>query len=130
VQTVELLANGLASRADLQKARRAVPGGLPKVPVGLTWAARAKPAEAAHFFAQDVSRGAWKLHADVRRHLFSNLFRPYPTPASWHSLVTDLAQQLNDGADVRLVLHDALLDAGHAELAEHFRAEECHPKGC
>jgi hypothetical protein len=28
-------------------------------------------------------------------------------------------------------LHDALLDAGLAELAEHFAAgEEGHPKGC
>jgi hypothetical protein len=38
--------------------------------------------------------------------------------------------RLYDGADVRLVLHDALLDAGHAELAEHFAKEEWHPKGC
>lgn len=56
--------------------------------------------------------------------------RPYPAPAAWPPLVVDLAQQLYDGADVRLILHDALLDAGHAELAEHFRLEESHPKGC
>jgi len=69
-------------------------------------------------------------HSDVIRHILGNPFRPYPAPASWPPLVVDLAQQLYDGADVRLVLHDALLDAGHAELAEHFRAEEWHPKGC
>ncbi len=25
---------------------------------------------------------------------------------------------------------DALLEAGHAELAEHFQKESWHPKGC
>ncbi|MBL8792847.1 MAG: hypothetical protein JNM56_02985 [Planctomycetia bacterium] len=68
--------------------------------------------------------------AILLRHLFGNPFRPYPAPASWPSLVIDLAQQLYAGADVRLVLHDALLDAGHADLAEHFRQEAAHPKGC
>jgi len=62
--------------------------------------------------------------------VIGNPFRPYPVPASWPPLVVDLALQLYDGADVRLVLHDALLDAGHQELAEHFRNEEWHPKGC
>jgi len=68
--------------------------------------------------------------ATLLRELFGNPFRPYPVPATWPALVVDLAQQLYDGADVRLVLHDALLDAGHAELSEHFRVEEWHPKGC
>jgi hypothetical protein len=27
-------------------------------------------------------------------------------------------------------LHDALLEAGHPELAEHFQQEQWHPKGC
>jgi hypothetical protein len=30
----------------------------------------------------------------------------------------------------RLNLDDALTEAGHQELAEHFRKEERHPKGC
>jgi hypothetical protein len=71
---------------------------------------------------------AWQ--AAALRHVLGNPFRPYPAPASWPALVADLAQQLYDGADVRLVLHDAVLDAGHTELAGHFRAEEGHPKGC
>jgi hypothetical protein len=57
-------------------------------------------------------------------------FQAYPAPATWPSLIVDLAQQLYDGANVRLILHDALLDAGHAELAEHFQREESHPRGC
>ena len=34
------------------------------------------------------------------------------------------------GQDCAFALHDALLEAGHAELAEHFRQETWHPKGC
>jgi hypothetical protein len=64
------------------------------------------------------------------RHLVGDPFHPYAAPHSWPPLVADLAQQLYDGADVRLILHDALLDAGHADLAEHFRQEAVHPKGC
>jgi len=35
-----------------------------------------------------------------------------------------------EGADAAFALHDALLEAGHPELAEHFRAKHSHPKGC
>jgi hypothetical protein len=64
------------------------------------------------------------------RHLIGNPFRPYPAPASWPSTVVQLAQALYDGADCRLPLSDALEEAGDAELAEHFRQEAWHPKGC
>ncbi|MBL8799891.1 MAG: hypothetical protein JNM56_38775, partial [Planctomycetia bacterium] len=64
------------------------------------------------------------FQADLLRHLVGNPFRPHPAPVSWPPLVVDLAWQLYAGADVRLILHDALLDAGHDELAEHFRVEE------
>jgi hypothetical protein len=35
-----------------------------------------------------------------------------------------------NGADATFALHDALLEAGHPDLAEHFQAEQWHPKGC
>jgi hypothetical protein len=41
-----------------------------------------------------------------------------------------LAESLYAGQDCAFALHDALLEAGHAELAEHFRQEKSHPKGC
>jgi hypothetical protein len=41
-----------------------------------------------------------------------------------------LADSLYEGQDCAFALHDALLEAGHAELAEHFREEKAHPKGC
>jgi hypothetical protein len=59
-----------------------------------------------------------------------NPFKPYPAPAAWPSAVVELAQALYDGAGDRLVLADALEEAGHGELAGHFRSEEWHPKGC
>jgi hypothetical protein len=31
---------------------------------------------------------------------------------------------------VAVALHDALLEEGHAELADHFRQEAVHPKCC
>lgn len=54
----------------------------------------------------------------------------YPIPAAWPSAVLELAQVLYDGAGNRLVLADAMEEAGHVEMAEHFRSEEWHPKGC
>jgi hypothetical protein len=37
---------------------------------------------------------------------------------------------LYEGQDCSFALHDALLEAGHAELAEHFQKEQRHSKGC
>jgi hypothetical protein len=68
--------------------------------------------------------------SDLFRHIIGNPFRPYTAPAAWPSTVIDLAQSLYDGNDNRLILADALEEAGHLELAEHFRKEEWHPKGC
>jgi hypothetical protein len=64
------------------------------------------------------------------RHIIGNPFRPYPAPPSWPSTVAQLADSLYAGQDCAFALHDALLEAGHAELAEHFREEKSHPKGC
>jgi hypothetical protein len=68
--------------------------------------------------------------SDLLRHIIGNPFRPYPAPASWPSTVVQLAESLYAGQDCCFALHDALLEAGHAELAEHFRQEKWHPKGC
>jgi len=67
---------------------------------------------------------------DLLRHIFGNPFRPYPIPDSWPSTVTHLADAFYNGQDCAFALHDALLDAGHAELADHFCQETTHPKGC
>jgi len=69
------------------------------------------------------------IQANLLRHIIGNPFRPYPAPPSWPSPVVKLADSLYAGEDCSFALHDALLEAGHPELAEHFREKE-HPKGC
>jgi hypothetical protein len=68
--------------------------------------------------------------SSLLRHIIGNPFRPYAAPPSWPSTVVQLAESLYNGQDCAFALHDALLDAGHAELAEHFREEQQHPTGC
>lgn len=68
--------------------------------------------------------------AGLKRHILGNPFRPYPAPPSWSRTVVQLAEAIYNGADAGFALHDALLEAGHPELAEHFHEEKWHPKGC
>lgn len=67
--------------------------------------------------------------ADFLRHIIGNPFRPYQAPSSWPASVVKLAQAAYDQQPVHFALHDALLEAGYAELAEHLK-ESYHPKGC
>jgi hypothetical protein len=71
-----------------------------------------------------------KGFSELLRHIFGNPFRPYPAPPSWPAAVVSLAEAVYNGADATFALHDALLEAGHPELAAHFQAEQSHPKGC
>lgn len=59
-----------------------------------------------------------------------NPLRTYPAPTSCPSAVVTLAEAMYAGEDCSFALHDALLEAGHPELAEHFQKERWHPKGC
>lgn len=67
---------------------------------------------------------------DLRGHMRGNQFHPYPAPASWPAAVVQLAEAVYQGTDAGFALHDALLEAGHPVLAEHFHQEQTHPKGC
>src|SRR5262249_46994647 len=69
-------------------------------------------------------------HASVVRHIFGNPFRPYHVPVQWPLTLVQLADSLYQGQECRLPLSDAVEEAGHLELAEHFREEAWHPKGC
>jgi hypothetical protein len=80
--------------------------------------------------SESAGRDEMKLQASLLRHIFGNPFKPYPAPPSWRSSVIQLAESLYNGQDCSFALHDALLEAGHAELAEHFSKEQWHPKGC
>jgi hypothetical protein len=68
--------------------------------------------------------------AALLRHIIGNPFKPDPGQSSWPSTVVQLAESLYQGQDCRLPLSDVLEESGHLELAEHFRQEEGHPKGC
>jgi hypothetical protein len=71
-----------------------------------------------------------KRHAELLWHIVGNPFHPNENSSSWSSTVVQLAESLYQNNDCRLPLSDALEEAGHAELAEHFRKDEWHPKGC
>lgn len=80
---------------------------------------------------------AWELalnsaaarQADLLRHIIGNPFRSARTPPVWPAVVTQLAAALYGGQPVAFALHDSLLEAGEAKMAEHFR-DPHHPKGC
>jgi hypothetical protein len=62
------------------------------------------------------------------RHLIGNPFHAIAT-ADCSQQVMQLAEALYAGTDCAFALHDALLEVGQPELAEHF-FEGAHPKGC
>jgi hypothetical protein len=66
---------------------------------------------------------------ELVRHIIGNPFRP-PVKRATTPTITALAEALYAGEDCAFALHDALLEAGHADLAEHFRRETSHPRGC
>jgi hypothetical protein len=67
--------------------------------------------------------------AELLRHLFRSPMKSLPRLAPLPGPVMQLAEALYAGQEVAFALHDALLDAGQADLSEHFRTP-AHPKGC
>jgi hypothetical protein len=78
----------------------------------------------------EASQNASRFQATLLRHIFNNPFRPYSASPSWPAAIVSLAEAVYNGANATFALHDALLEAGHPDLAEHFQAEQWHPKGC
>jgi hypothetical protein len=128
----ELYADGLISRAKLMTFHESISPHPPSNPRFVT------SPDFTHQFSEyfwgrvtaDHSPEDQQDRAALFRHIIGNPFRPYPAPPSWPSTVVQLAQSLYAGQDCAFALHDALLEAGHAELAEHLREEKSHPKGC
>jgi hypothetical protein len=107
---------------------------LKAAPPGLTRSA-ASHAEALVMLdaAEAVLRGSTQVvagQAALLRHFAGNPFQVAPVVAHMPSTIVQLADSLHAGQDCAFALHDALLEAGHGELAEHFRQEQSHPKGC
>jgi hypothetical protein len=87
----------------------------------LTW-------KSTHGLSDGKTGPARTVVCDLFRHVVGNPFRSHPR--SWPSTVVQLAESVSNGQDCAFALHDALLESGHAELAEHFLKEKWHPKGC
>lgn len=68
--------------------------------------------------------------AELLRHIVGNPFRPRPERRPWPASVLALAEAVYAGQDCGFALHDALLEAGAPELAEHLRQSTEHPRGC
>jgi hypothetical protein len=79
---------------------------------------------------QEAMRRELQQQADLLRHLLRNPLSPNRSLSSRPFSVIQLAESLYAGEDCSFALHDALLEAGHTELAQHFGEEQWHPKGC
>lgn len=64
------------------------------------------------------------------RHIFGNPFQPRPLLPELPGAVTELAEAIYGGVDAGFALGDMLFECAAADLADHFRAEDWHPKGC
>jgi hypothetical protein len=64
------------------------------------------------------------------RHRSGNPYKPYRAPDHWPATVVQLANALHNRQDCGFALCDALLEAGHPELADHFAQEQSHADGC
>lgn len=102
--------------------------------LGAVLTAGPNPTEAARWaVAFDWSgyrESEWRPLVPLLRHIFGNPFRPCFPCDAWSSTVVNLATALYNGHQCRFAFHDALLETGNSELAEHFCHDEVHPKGC
>ena len=69
------------------------------------------------------------VHADLVRHMFGNPFHRFVKRKPFSSALRQLAERLYNGTASAMELRQALHDAGHDTLAQHFRRAD-HPKGC
>lgn len=142
VEASEQYADGTIKQAALRRARASTPGrGASASTDRAATAASSAAADTASYAAEIALRIALELSypgrqerqsrrlADLVRHIMGSPFQRSTRPECLPASVVQLAESLYAGADCAFALHDALLEAGHVELAEHFQ-EEAHPKGC
>lgn len=138
----EQYADGMASITQLRQARNEaadVPGADElRTPANIAFCAAIPVLRVA--FGQYLHRGfgappgvrpATERDVDLVKHIVGNPFRPHKAERfqANESTITHLAESAYEGEPCAFALHDALLEAGQADLAEHFREPE-HPKGC
>jgi hypothetical protein len=142
VEQAERFADGLIGKKELAAARAAAPGrGEDRATdwvakaaadcaiAGASWAVTTSTRALA--LSSAVAVAEHREQAALLREVMGNPFRKLEIPAHWPSNVGQLAQALYQGEDCAFALHDALLDAALADLAEHFHEPgQWHPKGC
>jgi hypothetical protein len=134
----ERFAEGLANAEELQQAEDAIRApavrvlGTAGAVLGTLWAATWNRAWAAANGAANASAeaGLFRGQAELLREIVGNPFRQPELPAQWPPAVLALAEALAAGGACHFALHDALLEAGQPELAQHFAGDAAHPKGC
>ncbi len=80
----------------------------------------------------DFAADTWVLARTTRPRRKRSAARSFFTPGEverWPANVVALAEAMAAGQDCWYALHDALLEAGHPDLAEHFRTPG-HLDGC
>jgi len=145
LEASERYADGLISRKELSAVRAAAPGRGPNRASECAAKAAARCADpssnalvvyAVASLAIDslqssgpAATAAHREQAALLRHIIGNPYRRLEVPECWPSSVVQLAEAIYAGEDCAFALHDALLENGLVEVAEHFR-EKDHPKGC
>jgi hypothetical protein len=145
IEMVEQYVDGLVGRKDVARARAGLSGRgtdaasncVARAVIGITlgqtgWIP-------ARLIAEEIEKAVVlsggdrvrerQEQAELARHILGNPFRKNRGVNLWPRSVIQLADALYAGEDCSFAMHDALLEAGHAELAEHFQEKE-HPKGC
>jgi len=128
VEVAERYADGLADKAELSRAESAATGAARAAASSRPWQAAQGAARLAFALIPEWSTRAAQHH--LLRHLFGVGQTPDRETGSWSATVVEIATALYVGDDCAFALHDALLDSGRMELADHFQQEQWHPKGC
>jgi hypothetical protein len=138
LRIAERFAEGQSSAQELADAHEAalnatytLPSGPPRLAGHAAHAATAEVAVDAASIAAIFAAAAQPAlsDTDLLGEIIGNPFAVPTERGSWPAIVITLAQALERGEDCHFALHDALLEAGHSELAEHFRTPN-HPRGC
>lgn len=149
VEVAQRFADGLASREELKAAHQGA--------VAVIWEATGQARDSAQLAAWVSAAHAWDAadatgrvaarllavaaddpnlldmerqeQARLLREIVGNPFRPPLPPAGFSAEVVAIARTMYAGMDRRDLLREALLQAGHTDLADHFKPAG-HPKGC
>ena len=128
IEVAEAAADQRVSSAELRRA-----AGRSRSPIAVWLAAESIHEQPSWLFLNWLATGNPEKTDEqmaLLRHVIGNPYRPSPSHSYLPSTVVQLANALYEGEDCNFALHDALLDAGHPNLADHFDQEQQHPKGC